>query len=257
MAQPLQKATQSTSPRPPKKSRPDWMEPALTAVVFGLFVLYSLWETLFHNNGVYGNYVSPFFSPQVGKWFGFKRFNAIPVVWVPFLFRATCYYYRKEYNRGWFWHPRSCATNEVVGRKYTGESRFPFSGTNLHRYFWYLAVIVLVFLWKDTVQAFFFSRGFQVHLGSVLMLINAIFLTLYTFSCHAFRHLVGGGKDCYSCAFGPNAGKPTTSYSLWIRVSRWNQRHGSWAWLSLFSVLAVDLYIRLLIVGVIHDVRFF
>ncbi len=257
MAQPLPQEDHSTRPNRTQRKRRPWVEPTVTAVVFGLFVLYSLWEILFHNNGVYGNYVSPFFSPQVGRWFGMKSFIAFPVVWIPFLFRGTCYYYRKEYNRAWFWHPSACASTEPSGRRYTGESRFPFSWTNLHRYFWYLAVIVLVFLWKDTVQAFFFTSGFAVHLGSILMLVNAVFLTLYTFSCHAFRHLVGGGKDCNSCVFGPNAGKPTTSYQLWAKVSRWNQRHGSWAWASLFSVWVVDLYVRLLIMGVIHDVRFF
>ena len=239
-----------------KVQRP-WIEPAVTAVVFGLFVLYSLWEVLVHANGVYGSYVSPFFSPQVGRWLGMRNFIAIPVVWIPLFFRGTCYYYRKEYNRAWFWHPSSCAATEPSGRRYTGESRFPFSWTNLHRYFWYLAVIVLAFLWKDTISAFFFHQGFAVRLGSLLMLANAIFLTLYTFSCHAFRHLVGGGKDCNSCMLGAQAGQPTTSYRLWIRVSRWNQRHGGWAWASLISVWVVDLYIRLLIMGVIHDVRFF
>ena len=256
MAQPAQQADQ-VRPRAPKRPRPYWVEPTLTAVVFGLFVLYSLWETLFHHNGVYGNYISPFFSPQLGRWLGMKSFIAIPVVWAPFLFRATCYYYRKEYNRAWFWHPAGCAVSEPKARKYTGETRFPFSWSNLHRYFWYLAVIVLLFLWKDTIQAFIFPSGFAVNVGSLLFLLNAVLLTFYTFSCHAFRHIVGGRKNCYSCTLGPNAGKPTRSYRLWTLVSRWNQRHGNWAWASLFSVWAVDVYVRLLMLHVIHDVRLF
>lgn len=255
MAEPL---VRQAPPEPrPRRRRPEWVEPALVATVFGLFVLYSLWESFFHMQGTYHNYVSPFFSPQVGKWFGFRVFTALPVVWVPFLFRATCYYYRREYNRAWFWHPSGCAARDPGNRPYRGERRFPFSWTNLHRYFWYLAVIVLIFLWKDTVVAFFFRGGFEVRVGSLLMLINALLLTFYTFSCHAFRHLVGGGKDCYSCVLGSKQGQATTSYGLWTRVSRWNQRHGTWAWASLFSVWVVALYIRLLIMGVIHDARLF
>jgi hypothetical protein len=63
---------------------------------------------------------------------------------------------------------------------------------------------------------------------------------------------VGGSLDCFSCARGP-----ILRYSLWKTVSKWNQDHATWAWLSMFSVWGTDLYIRLLISGVLHDVRLF
>lgn len=239
----------------PKKSlRPYWVEPLFTWLALGGFVVYSAWETLFHNTGTYHNYTSPFFSPNVGGWFGLHFLDALYVVWVPLLFRFSCYYYRREYSRAFFFHPAGCAVKEPGSgkRAYTGESRFPFVLNNFHRYFWALAVIVLAFLWKDAVQAFIFPNGFGVGVGSVLMLVNAILLTAYTFSCHAFRSLIGGRKDCFSCE-----GRPTKTYRLWKKVSQWNQMHGAWAWASLFSVWATDLYIRLLIMHVIHDVRLF
>ena len=34
----------------------------------------------------------------------------------------------------------------------------------------------------------------------MVMLVNVILLTIYTFSCHSLRHLVGGKLDCFSCA---------------------------------------------------------
>ena len=40
-------------------------------------------------------------------------------------------------------------------------------------------------------------------------------------------------------------------------MSRLNARHGLYAWLSLFSVALVDLYVLLLATGTISDPRFF
>ncbi len=254
MAQPMQ--TTVPSRKKAEKHLPYWVEPAFTIVALGGFVIYAIWEVFWHNTGTYQNYVSPFFSPGVASWFGFHVLTALYVVWVPFLFRFSCYYYRKEYFRGFFFHPAGCAVAEPNSHKtrvYTGERRFPFNLNNLHRYAWYLAVIVLIFLWKDTVQAFIFKNGFGVGVGSIILLINAVLLTAYTFSCHAFRNMVGGRKDCFSCANG----KPSTGYKWWRRVSSWNHFHGGWAWASLFSVWAADLYIRLLIMGVFNDPRLF
>lgn len=225
-----------------------WVEPALTLVVFGIFGLYSLWEVFTHNTGLYHNYLSPYFSPDI---FGIRLLPAMYVAWVPLIFRFSCYYYRREYYRGFFWDPPACAIAETR-KGYTGETKFPLNLNNLHRFALYLAIIVLIFLWKDAIQAFFFKNGFGVGLGSIIMLIDVILLSLYTFSCHAFRHLVGGRMDCFSCAL-----KPRASYSLYQRITQWNSRHHVWAWASMFSVWGTDLYIRLLIMGVIHDPRFF
>ena len=46
---------------------------------------------------------------------------------------------------------------------------------------------------------------------------------------------------------------------LWQRVvltlNRMNPLHGTWAWYSMFSVALTDLYIRLLMAGIIHEPR--
>lgn len=249
-----QAMTSGTSrPPAPKKRWPYWVEPLVTLVVLGSWLVYSGWEVLFHNTGTYHNYISPYFSPGVASWFGFHILTALYVAWVPFLFRFSCYYYRKEYYRGFFWDPPGCAAIDKPRKRYSGETRWPLKINNMHRYFWYLAVIVLAFLWKDAIQAFIFPHhGFEVRVGSLILLANAVLLTFYTFSCHAFRHMAGGRLDCFSCQ-----GKPSRSYRVWSRISRWNVFHGTWAWASLFSVWAADLYVRLLIMGVIHDVRLF
>jgi hypothetical protein len=100
------------------------------------------------------------------------------------------------------------------------------------------------------VRAFFFQEGFGIGVGSLVMLVNIVLLTTYTFSCHSLRHLVGGKLDCFSCTtFGP------PRHAAWRWVSALNERHMLWAWLSLFSVGLTDLYIRLLSVGSLKDIR--
>ncbi len=82
------------------------------------------------------------------------------------------------------------------------------------------------------------------------MLVNVILLTTYSASCHSLRHLVGGKLDCFSCtSFGP------VQHSAWSWVTKLNENHMLWAWLSLFSVALTDLYIRLVSSGVIRDIR--
>jgi len=45
------------------------------------------------------------------------------------------------------------------------------------------------------------------------------------------------------------------AYKRWRFVTWFNERHGLWAWLSLFSVGLTDLYIRLVAMGIIRDLR--
>jgi hypothetical protein len=84
-------------------------------------------------------------------------------------------------------------------------------------------------------------------LGTVVMWINVILLAGYTFTCHSCRHVCGGHVNTFSRA--------PVRYQLWRFVSRLNESHPLYAWLSLFSVGLTDLYIRLVSMGVIHDVR--
>jgi hypothetical protein len=45
-------------------------------------------------------------------------------------------------------------------------------------------------------------------------------------------------------------------YKLWQWVTRFNEHHMAWAWVSLFWVGFSDLYVRLVAMGIITDVRF-
>ena len=109
--------------------------------------------------------------------------------------------------------------------------------------------VVVAFLWVDAARGFIFDGRLGLGLGSIVLLVNVVLLTAYTFSCHSLRHLVGGGLDCFSCS--------RARYSFWQMLSRINPNHGMFAWFSLFSVVAADLYVRLLSAGILTDLRFF
>jgi hypothetical protein len=193
-------------------------------------------------------YRSPFFSISLGEavlpgWFS----PAILVLWIQVLFRATCYYFRGAYYKAFFADPPACAVGEPsFRRRYGMENRFPFILQNLHRFTLYLALIPLTVLWIDLVLAFWHEGQPRIGLGLFLIAADALLVSAYLFSCHSFRHLVGGALDCYSCTAGTRR-----RHATWAWVSRLNERHGLWAWLSLFSIILVDLYVRLLAEGVI------
>jgi hypothetical protein len=168
----------------------------------------------------------------------------------PLGFRLTCYYYRKAYYRAYFADPAGCAVREGRGSRYKGETGFPFILQNIHRYFFYLAVLFIVILWYDAIRAFDFPNGFGIGVGTLVMVANVILLTTYTFSCHSLRHLVGGKLDCFSCA---TFGGPR--YTGWKWVTKLNEHHMFWAWVSMISVGITDLYIRLVASGTIRDIR--
>lgn len=201
-------------------------------------------------------YLSPFYSPDLRSWglhIGFTY--AFFVVWVPLGFRLTCYYYRKAYYRSFFLSPPACAVAGPSGRRYRGETKFPYVLMNLHRFFLYLATVVLGFLTYDTVRAFLFrtshgSLEFGVGVGSLVMLVNVILLALFTFGCNSVRHLIGGKLDCFTCSAAARA-----RHKAWLGVSVLNRWHMQWAWISLVSVALTDLYIRLAAAGVFHDPR--
>jgi len=228
---------------------PWWVEILPVVVVLGLFGLYA---TLRAFEGAYyewGPYLSPFYSPLIDahhRWWPFSP--AILILGGPLGFRVTCYYYRKAYYRAFFLDPPACAVSERDGRRYRGETAFPFVLQNVHRYFLYLAVLFLGFLWYDAIRSFFFEGRFRIGVGSLVLLVNIVLLSLYLFSCHSLRHLAGGRLDCFSCvSFG------RARFSTWRGLTALNERHMLFAWLSLFSVGLADLYIRCLACGAIRD----
>ena len=75
---------------------------------------------------------------------------ALIILIFPLGFRMSCYYYRKAYYRAFWLRPPACAVAEPHA-SYSGETRLPLILNNIHRYFWYAAVLVALVLTYDTV----------------------------------------------------------------------------------------------------------
>jgi hypothetical protein len=233
-----------------------WLEPLLIVLVLTSFSIYAFWAAVQNANYFVAPYLSPFYSPclavncihptlpTVGSWWNLSP--AFLVLGAPLGFRATCYYYRKAYYRSFFWSPPACTVPDARPR-YSGETVLPFVLQNIHRYFFWLAVLVVVFLWWDALLAFRFSTGLGIGLGTLILVGNVAMLSLYTFSCHSCRHLCGGYLDSFA--------KAPLRYRVWHVLTRLNARHGLFAWISLFTVVVADVYVRLLAVGAIVDPR--
>ena len=262
--------------------RPDawWVQPLAVFLGFSAFIVYSTWAA-FHPlvsgtvlptpaywyGGHGADYLSPFFSPEIfgysphallgGKpawWPSFLMFSpAFLVLWAPGGFRFTCYYYRGAYYKAFWADPINCAVGEPR-KKFLGERYFPLILQNIHRYFFYLAALFIVILSYDAFKAMWFTDDlgkahFGLGLGTIVLILNPIFLGLYTFGCHSFRHLIGGFLDSKSKA--PSCAK---AYNC---VSCLNTRHMLWAWISLFWVGFTDIYVRLCATGHFNDIVFF
>jgi len=238
-----------------------WCGPLLTALGLGGFVVYSTCRALYNGHyqvgpgtGVLEDHaylLSPFYSPLFVLPQGLAWISpAFLILWAPGGFRVTCYYYRKAYYRAFFLDPPGCAVGEPSsfcgvkrGLAYKGETRLLLF-QNLHRYFLYFALIFLVLLAIDVVHSCIWPNpdgngsSFGISIGTLVLAANTTLLSLYTFSCHSLRHLVGGRLNCFSRS--PAA---QVRSRLWAWTSVLNQRHMLWAWASLFMVGFTDFYV--------------
>ena len=249
-----------------------WWAPLVTTfVVLSGFVAYATWAAFAHADYYWRPYISPFYSPClattclhartgstgdvhvpsvgiVGPWWIISP--AIIILIVPLGFRLTCYYYRKAYYRAFWLVPPSCAIGEPH-KRFTGETRFPLILQNVHRYFFYLGFILNAILTYDAVVAFRNHAGQWGHmgLGTLVLVVNASLLWLYTLGCHSCRHLIAGRLKHFS--------RHPVRYRMWVGVTKLNERHMQFAWASLIFVALTDLYVRLVASGSISDPRFF
>ena len=239
-----------------------WLSPAVTFTIFTAFIVYATWRAFSGENYYSTPYLSPFYSPclttgcvegssDFGQPFSFWQLSpALIILIFPLGFRMSCYYYRKAYYRAFWLSPPACGVAEPHA-KYTGEQRLPLILNNIHRYFWYAAMVVGAILTFDTVLAFRDETGEWGHmgLGTLIFLVNIVLIWGYTLGCHSCRHAVGGRLRHFS--------KHPVRYKAWTAVSKLNAQHATWAWASLFSVAFADLYVYLLATGTITDLRFF
>ncbi|MGH9298223.1 MAG: hypothetical protein ACRDZP_09675 [Acidimicrobiales bacterium] len=256
-----------------------WVQPLVTGLGLLAFAAYATW-TAFRGHSYYAgsapglplhlpsHYLSPFYSPCITgtcpapvRWGPLAQLSSIsPAILIlifPLGFRVTCYYYRKTYYRSFWASPPACAVADAGSRspgglrsKYSGESRFPLVWQNVHRYFWYFALIFAGLLTWDAVEAFRFGSGWGMGLGSLIFVANAALIWAYTLGCHACRHICGGGLRSFS--------KAPARFRFWRSVvTPLNAHHQLWAWASLIWIAWADFYVWLVATGTLHDPRFF
>ena len=253
---------------PLETSRKDlwWTSPLAVFLGLGAFVVYSTWAAFQGEFYHHGNYLSPFYSPELfgdgphalfgprpAWWPSWLIFSpALLILWAPGGFRLTCYYYRGAYYKAFWADPPSCAVGEPR-KSYLGERSFPLVLQNVHRYFLYLALGFLFVLAYDAWSALWFidpatgATELGLGLGTLVLSLNVVLLGGYTLGCHSFRHLIGGRLTRIS-------EKPTT-FRAYQGVSRLNRRHMLWAWMSLVWVAFSDIYVRLCAMGIWTDWR--
>ena len=147
-----------------------WIQPLVVFLGLGTFVVYSTWAAFQGAHYYFGNYISPFYSPEIvgsspHSWFGPKPIwwpawllfsPALLILWAPGGFRLTCYYYRGAYYKAFWADPPACTVGEPR-KTYLGERSFPLIMQNVHRYFMYLALIFILILAYDVWKAMWFT----------------------------------------------------------------------------------------------------
>src|ERR1700685_1265087 len=256
------------------RTDPWWNRGRVVATLLTIWVAYATFR-VFTGHWYYVpqyHYLTPFYSPCVsgecvpgasalGHWI-----PAIPpiipyaFVSLPFVlgFRLTCYYYRRAHYRAFLQLPTPCAAREPPPHRragephppYSGETRFPLIMQNLHRYFFFMALLISILNTYDLTQAFRGPDGnFALGLGTLIILVNVVFLWAYTLSCPSSRHITGGRLKNFS--------KHPARYWAWTQISKLNTRHMQLAWITLGTLMLTDLYIFLVAAGVFSDPRIF
>ena len=243
-----------------------WIQPLVVFAALSTFIIYSTWAAFQGEHYTFGEYLSPFYSPELfgsspHAWFGPKPgwwptwapFSpALLILWAPAGFRFTCYYYRGAYYKAFWADPPACMVGEPR-KEYLGEKTLPLVLQNIHRYFMYIAIVFIALLAIDAWKALWFVDGatglkhFGIGIGSLILIVNTFLLGSYTFSCHSLRHLLGGSIDRLS--------EHPARAQAYRCVTCINPRHMNFAWMSLISVGFSDLYIRMCSMGIWHDWR--
>ena len=191
-----------------------WLSPLTTFVVFSAFVVYATVRAFMGRDYYASPYLSPFYSPCLGDCvegasdFG-QPFELVAAVRgadhpdLPAGLPDDLLLLPQGLLPGVLAEPRPRAASPSRTASYSGETRFPLILQNVHRYFWYAAVLVGLVLTFDVFLAFRpmpaeyavgdgETSGIHMGLGTLLMIANVAFIWLYTLSCHSCRHVVGG-----------------------------------------------------------------
>ena len=192
-----------------------WIQPLLVFLGLGTFIVYSTWAAFQGAHYYFGNYISPFYSPEIfgdspHSWFGPKPVwwpawllfsPALLILWAPGGFRLTCYYYRGAYYKAFWADPPACTVGEPR-KTYLGERSFPLIMQNVHRYFLYSrsssSCILAYDVWKAIWFAIASARVFGIGVGTIVLAINVVLARRLHIWLSFAAPLVGGFRDQFS-----------------------------------------------------------
>lgn len=241
-----------------------WLAPVLTVAGISAWIIYAtvrvFMQKYYFDQGAGHSYLTPFYSPcistgcvpeasHMGRVLPDWPILPYAAISLPFLllFRFTCYYYRKAYYRSYYLSPPACAVAEPH-KSYKGEAKWMIF-QNAHRYFFYIAFIITGINTYDLIWSFSGKGGgLGFGLGNVVLLINVIFLWMYTLSCHSCRNAFGGRLKHFS--------KHPLRYKMWTGISKINPYHMQFAWITLLTLALTDFYIMAVSAGWFADPRF-
>ncbi len=240
-----------------------WLYPAVTFTVFTAFVVYATWRAFAGHDYYSSPYLSPFYSPclatycvegssDFGQPFSWWQLSpALIILIFPLGLPDELLLLPQGLLPLVLAEPAGLRRSPSRTASTPARRRLPLILNNVHRYFFYAAVVVALVLTFDAVLAFRDENGDWGHmgLGTLFFLVNVVLIWGYTLGCHSCRHAVGGRLRHFS--------KHPVRYRAWTFVSKLNAKHARYAWLSLFSVAFADLYVYLLATGAISDLRFF
>ena len=170
-----------------------WIEPLMVVLVLGGFGVYATWAALQNANYYAAPYLSPFYSPCLAtncaaRHAAAGRLLVEPVAGVPDpLDPARLPRHLLLLPQGVL--PlvllvaaglRRAATRR---KSYSGETRFPFILQNLHRYFFWLSLLVLALPLVGRAPRVRLPRAASASgVGTLVLIVNATLLSLYTLS---------------------------------------------------------------------------
>ena len=238
--------------------------PIITVTLLTLWIMYAMvrvfmqkwyWVEDYH-------YLTPFYSPCVSNGCDAatrrssagscrtRRSSRTPRSRLPFLllFRLTCYYYRHAYYRSFWLSPPACAVPD--GHKtYTGETRFPLIFQNLHRYFFYAAVLISLINTWDAVLAFHGTDGLRLRPGQR----DPADQRGAALGLHASPATPAGTSSAAGSSTSPSTRSATGPGRF---VSKLNTRHMELAWITLGTLALTDFYVMAVAAGWFSDLRF-
>jgi hypothetical protein len=227
-----------------------WVAPLVQGLMLGTLICYANWAAYQGEYYEVGNYLSPLYSPLIIIP-GLPFSPAFLILLPPVLFRATCYYYRKAYYRSYFLDPPGLrGLGAEQGEGVPRRDGLPVRAAE-----------------PPSLRVLRDAPLPAVPLARLL-------------SRHPLRRLVRhrrrdardprqrDGADALQLLLPLRAaprrreprlllvqrGQPAR-HAAWKAASVLNERHMLFAWTSFVTVCGADLYVRLVAMGTITDLR--